>query len=80
MAGKLAEIQAIQPLENWLDKSPIKAEIAPALFESMELDGHTWSIPLATNNTAIFYRLTSNRDKVKLIKTWSAKPQFCEYF
>lgn len=56
MAGKLAELQAIQPLENWLDKSPIKAEIDPALFESMELDGHTWSIPLATNNTAIFYR------------------------
>ncbi len=56
MAGKLAELQAIQPLENWLDKSPIKAEIDPSLFESMELDGHTWSIPLATNNTAIFYR------------------------
>ncbi len=56
MAGKLAELQAIQPLENWLDQSPIKTEIDPALFESMELDGHTWSIPLATNNTAIFYR------------------------
>lgn len=56
MSGKLAELQAIQPLENWLDQSPIKAEIDPALFESMELDGHTWSVPLATNNTAIFYR------------------------
>ena len=56
MAGKLAELNAIQPLENWLDKSPIKAEIDPSLFESMELGGHTWSIPLATNNTGIFYR------------------------
>ena len=56
MAGKLAELQAIKPLENWLDQSPVKAEIDPALFESMELDGHTWSIPLATNNAAIFYR------------------------
>ncbi len=56
MAGKLAELNAIQPLENWLDKSPIKAEIDPALFESMELGGHIWSIPLATNNTGIFYR------------------------
>ena len=56
MAGKLAELQAIQPLEKWLDQSPLKAEIDPALFESMELNGHTWSVPLATNNTAIFYR------------------------
>ena len=56
IAGKLAELNAIQPLENWLYKSPRKAEIYPALFESMELDGHTWSIPLATNNAAIFYR------------------------
>ncbi len=56
IAGKLAEMQAIQPLENWLDKSPLKAEIDPALFESMQLGGHTWSIPLATNNAAIFYR------------------------
>ncbi len=56
IAGKLAELNAIVPLENWLDKSPRKAEIYPALFESMELGGHTWSIPLATNNAAIFYR------------------------
>ncbi|MCW6048825.1 ABC transporter substrate-binding protein [Lyngbya sp. CCAP 1446/10] len=56
MAGKLAELQALKPLETWLDKSPIKAEIDPSLFESMELGGHTWSIPLATNNTGIFYR------------------------
>ena len=56
LAGKLAELNAIVPLENWLDKSPRKAEIYPALFESMALDGHTWSIPLATNNAAIFYR------------------------
>ncbi|MCC3567904.1 MULTISPECIES: ABC transporter substrate-binding protein [unclassified Microcoleus] len=56
IAGKLAELQAIKPLEKWLDKSPIKTEIDPSLFESMELGGHTWSIPLATNNTGIFYR------------------------
>ena len=56
IAGKLAELNAIQPLENWLDKSPRKAEIYQSLFESMELGGHTWSIPLATNNAAVFYR------------------------
>ncbi len=56
IAGKLAELNAIQPLEKWLDKSPRKAEIDPALFESMELGGHIWSVPFATNNAAIFYR------------------------
>lgn len=56
ISGKLAELNAIVPLENWLDKSPRKAEIYPALFESMELGGHTWSVPLGTNNAAIFYR------------------------
>jgi multiple sugar transport system substrate-binding protein len=77
MAGKLAELQAIQPLENWLDKSPIKAEIDPALFESMELDGHTWSIPLATNNTAIFYRpsLFKAAGITELPQTWQQLKQ-----
>jgi len=56
ISGKLAELNAIVPLENWLDKSSRKAEIDPALFESMELGGHTWSVPLGTNNVAIFYR------------------------
>ena len=77
MAGKLAELQAIQPLEDWLDKSPIKAEIDPSLFESMELDGHTWSIPLATNNTAIFYRpsLFKAAGITELPQTWQQLKQ-----
>lgn len=77
MAGKLAELQAIQPLENWLDKSPVKAEIDPSLFESMELDGHTWSIPLATNNTAIFYRpsLFQAAGITELPQTWQQLKQ-----
>nr|WP_236507884.1 ABC transporter substrate-binding protein [Tychonema sp. BBK16]MCF6375423.1 ABC transporter substrate-binding protein [Tychonema sp. BBK16] len=72
MAGKLAELEAIQPLEKWLDKSLVKAEIDPSLFESMELDGHTWSIPLATNNTAIFYRpsLFKAAGITELPQTW----------
>ncbi len=56
ITGQLVELGAIQPIENWLDQSTVKAEIDPALFEGMELDGHTWSVPMATNNTAIFYR------------------------
>lgn len=77
MAGKLAELQAIQPLEDWLDKSPVKAEIDPSLFESMELDGHTWSIPLATNNAAIFYRpsLFKAAGITELPQTWQQLKQ-----
>ena len=72
IAGQLVELQAIIPLEKWLNKSPLKVEIDPALFESMELNGHTWSIPLGTNNTAIFYRpsLFKKAGIKKLPETW----------
>ena len=72
LAGQLAELDAIRPLEDWLNKSPLKAEIDPALFESMELDDHIWSIPFATNNTAIFYRpsLFKKAGITKLPQTW----------
>ena len=56
ITGELAQLGALLPLENWLDRSPVKAKIDPAMFASMELDGHILSIPLATNNAAIFYR------------------------
>jgi len=71
-AGQLAELDAIKPLEDWLNKSPLKAEIDPALFESMELEDHIWSIPFATNNTAIFYRpsLFKKAGITKLPQTW----------
>lgn len=56
LTGQLVELNAIKPLEQWLDNSPLKAEIDPALFESMEYLGHTWSVPFATNNVGVFYR------------------------
>ena len=56
LTGKLADLGALLPLENWLNNSPIKQEIDPAMFESMTLNGHIYSIPFATNNAAIFYR------------------------
>jgi multiple sugar transport system substrate-binding protein len=72
LAGQLAELDAIKPLEDWLNKSPLKAEIDPVLFESMELEDHIWSIPFATNNTAIFYRpsLFKKAGITKLPQTW----------
>lgn len=56
LTGQLVELNAIKPLEDWLFTLPVKAEIDPALFESMEYQGHTWSVPFATNNVGVFYR------------------------
>lgn len=56
LTGQLVELGAIRPLDDWLDQSPLKEEIDPVLFESMELNDHIWSVPFATNNAGIFYR------------------------
>ena len=56
ITGKLDRLGALFPLEDWLNNSTIKSEIDPAMFDSMELGGHTLSIPFATNNAAVFYR------------------------
>lgn len=56
LTGKLVELQAIKPLQDWWNNSEIKAEIDPAMLATMELDNNIWSVPFATNNAAIFYR------------------------
>ena len=68
LTGQLVDLQAIRPLDDWLDQSPVKSQIDPVLFESMKLDGHLWSVPLATNNAAIFYRPTLF-EKAGILKT-----------
>ena len=56
LTGQLVALDAIRPLDDWLDRSPLKEEIDPILLESMELNDRIWSIPFATNNAGIFYR------------------------
>ncbi len=56
LTGQLVELGAIRPLDDWLNRSHLKEEIDPVLFDSMELNNQIWSIPFATNNAAIFYR------------------------
>jgi multiple sugar transport system substrate-binding protein len=56
MVGKFVELDAIVPLENWWERSPIKPEISPNLLSEVELDGHLWAIPAYTSNLGIFYR------------------------
>jgi multiple sugar transport system substrate-binding protein len=72
LTGKLIELQAIKPLQDWLNNSPLKAEIDPAMFATMELDNQIWSVPFATNNAAMFYRpsLLEKAGISQLPKTW----------
>lgn len=73
ITGELLKFNALVPLEDWLDRSPIKSEIDPAMFETMKLKEHIWSVPFATNNTAMFYRpsLFKEAGITKLPETWS---------
>jgi multiple sugar transport system substrate-binding protein len=72
LTGQFAELGAIIPLENWLDKSPVKSEVSPNLFEQLTLDNHIWSIPFYTSNIGIFYRsdLFAKAGITQTPKTW----------
>ncbi|UKO99871.1 ABC transporter substrate-binding protein [Nostoc sp. UHCC 0870] len=54
--GQFAELGAILPLDDWLEKFPLKSEVIPNLFEELRLNGQLWSVPLYTANLGIFYR------------------------
>ncbi|NJO81006.1 MAG: ABC transporter substrate-binding protein, partial [Cyanobacteria bacterium RM1_2_2] len=71
LTGQLVELEAIAPVEGWLDAS-IKAQIDPALFSSMQLEGHLWSVPFSVNNVGIFYRprLFEAAGITQLPQTW----------
>jgi multiple sugar transport system substrate-binding protein len=80
LTGQLAEFETLLPLENWLNNSSLKQEIDPAMLPSMELNGHIFSIPFATNNTAIFYRpsLFKQAGITKLPENWQELQQAAE--
>ncbi|RCJ22135.1 sugar ABC transporter substrate-binding protein [Nostoc sp. ATCC 43529] len=72
IAGQLVELGALLPLDEMLEKSPIKAEIDPNLYASMKYNGKIWSVPFATNNVGIFYRpsLFKEAGITELPRTW----------
>ncbi len=72
ITGQLVELDAIRPLEDWLTALPVRDEIDPVLFGSMEYQGHTWSVPFGANNVAIFYRpsLFKAAGITQLPQTW----------
>lgn len=72
LTGRLVELGAIRPLDDLLATSPVRDEIDPALLESMQFRGHTWSVPFGTNNAGIFYRpsLFQAAGITQLPRTW----------
>jgi multiple sugar transport system substrate-binding protein len=56
LTGQLVQLDALLPLDDWLNRSSIASEIDRSMFASMELDDRIYSVPFATNNTAMFYR------------------------
>lgn len=79
ITGQLVELEAILPVEDWLDSS-IKAQIDPALFDSMQLEGHLWSVPFSVNNVGIFYRpsLFKAAGITQLPRTWDELRQVAD--
>ncbi len=73
LTGQLVELDAIVPLDDWLDPLPIKQDIDPTLFESMQWEGHLWSVPFSVNNVGIFYRpsLFAAAGITELPQTWN---------
>ncbi|AFY31350.1 ABC transporter substrate-binding protein [Calothrix sp. PCC 7507] len=77
IAGQLVDLDAIIPLDKLLANSPVKDEIDPNLFASMEYQGKIWSVPFATNNVGIFYRpsLFKSAGVTDLPRTWQELQQ-----
>ncbi len=73
IAGQLVELDALVPLDEMLNQSPVKDEIDPTLFDAMKYQGKIWSVPFATNNVGIFYRpsLFKAAGIKDLPRTWS---------
>ncbi len=73
LTGRLVDLDAIRPLDDWFPTLPEAQELDPALLETMQLEGKTWSIPFDTNNVGVFYRpsLFAAAGIKTLPKTWT---------
>lgn len=73
LTGQLVELQAIRPLEAWLETSGLLDTLEPALLSTMTWENHLWSVPMATNNVGLFYRpsLFQKAGISQLPRTWA---------
>lgn len=72
ITGQLVELDAIKPLESWLATTQVKDQIDPVLFETMQWENRTWSVPFGVSNVGIFYRpsLFKAAGVTQLPQTW----------
>ena len=80
LTGQLVELKALYPLDDWLNNAPVRQQLDPALFDSMTLENHLWSIPFGTNNVGIFYRpsLFQAAGITQLPQTWAELRQVAQ--
>lgn len=80
ITGQLVELDAIRSIEDWLERSPVKDQIDPALLESMQWEAHIWSVPFGVNNVGIFYRpsLFAAAGIKALPRTWAELRQVAQ--
>jgi len=73
LTGQLVELDALRSLDDFLAASTVKTELDPALINTMQYEGKTWSIPFGTNNVGIYYRpsLFKAAGVKELPKTWT---------
>lgn len=80
ITGQLVELEAIRPVDEWFATSPVKDQLDPALFDSMQWEGHEWSVPFGVNNVGIFYRpsLFEQAGIKQLPQTWEELRQVAQ--
>ncbi|MEP0918900.1 ABC transporter substrate-binding protein [Leptolyngbya sp. DQ-M1] len=73
ITGQLVELDALRSIDDFLTASSVKSELDPALLNTMQYEGKTWSIPFGTNNVGIYYRpsLFQAAGVKKLPRTWT---------
>ncbi|MBE9011569.1 ABC transporter substrate-binding protein [Pseudanabaenaceae cyanobacterium LEGE 13415] len=73
ITGQLVELDALRPVDDLFAASIVKSELDPALIDTMQYEGKTWSIPFSTNNVGIYYRpsLFKAAGVKELPQTWT---------
>ena len=73
LTGQLVELETLRSIDDFLATSAVKSELDPALLNTMQYEGKTWSIPFGTNNVGVYYRpsLFAAAGVKELPKTWT---------
>ncbi|HTL88528.1 MAG TPA: ABC transporter substrate-binding protein [Leptolyngbya sp.] len=73
ITGQLVELDALRAINDFLATSTVQSELDPALLNTMQYEGKTWSVPFGTNNVGIYYRpsLFKAAGVIELPKTWA---------